>query len=112
MLGLRASDAGRRGWRRQLTLGMQNGAQPSLPAALQPAVLARPTQAGQTHLSLHLQPGLRNASDERLGDMGVTLSTLAMVMPQQGAQGAGRDISGEGEFLLITWVAGGAESGG
>lgn len=44
--------------------------------------------------------------------MGVTLSTLSMVMPKQGAQGAGRDISGEREFLLITWVAGGAESDG
>lgn len=85
------------------------------PACLQPCsrrCWPDPTQAGHTHLSLHLQPGLGDTSNERLGDMGVTLSALAVVMPQQGAQGAGRDVSGEGEFLLITWVAGGAESGG
>lgn len=62
-----------------------------------------------SHLSLHLQPGLGNTSNERLGDVGVTLGSLAMVMPQQGAQGASRDIAGEGEVLLVTWVAGGAE---
>lgn len=43
--------------------------------------------------------------------MGVALGPLTMVMPQQGAQGAGRDVSGKGEVLLITWVAGGAERG-
>lgn len=41
--------------------------------------------------------------------MGITLSPLTMVMPQQGAQGASRNVAGEGEVLLITWVAGGAE---
>lgn len=55
VLGLRASDAGRRGWRRELTLGMQNGVQPSLLAALQPAVLARP-DPGTAHSPLAPPP--------------------------------------------------------
>lgn len=63
------------------------------------------------HLSLHLQPGLRNTSDEGLCDVGVALGTLAMVMPQQGAQGTGRDVTGEGEVLLITRVAAGQQAG-
>ena len=82
------------------------------PACLQPCIRARPNPgraAFSTHLSLHIQSGFRNTTDERLGDVGVTLGPLAMVMPQQGAQGAGRDISGEGEFLLVTRVAGGVE---
>lgn len=86
----------------------ENGAQAGLLTVLQPAVVAG-TNPGRApfspHLSLHFQPGLGNRSDERLGDMGVALGPLAMVMPQQGAQGAGRDVSREGEFLLITWVA-------
>ena len=63
------------------------------------------------HLSLHLQSGLRDASNEGLGDMGVALGALAMVMPQQGAQGAGRDVTGEGEVLLVTGVAVGWQAG-
>ena len=64
------------------------------------------------HLSLHLQPGLRNASDERLRDVGVALSPLAVVMSQEGAQGAGGDVAGEGEVLLVAGVAAGSRQGG
>lgn len=66
---------------------------------------SRRSRGRQLSLSLHLQPGLRNASDERLRDVGVALSPLAVVMPQEGAQGAGGDVAGEGEVLLVAGVA-------
>lgn len=105
MLGLGASDAGWWGLRWQLTLDGWWGREVS------PHRLAHgPAQAPpllSSHLSFHLQSGLWNASDERLGDVRVALGPLTMVMAQQGAQGASRDIAGEGEILLVTWVAGG-----
>lgn len=108
MLGLGASDAGRWHRRWQLTLGVQgNGAQAGQLCWQAPYPGRAPCSP---HLSLHLQPSLRNTADEGLGDVGVALGPLTMVMPQQGAQGAGRDVSGKGEFLLIAWVAGGAEN--
>lgn len=38
------------------------------------------------HLSIHLQSGLRNTTNERLSDVRITLGPLGMVMPQQRAQ--------------------------
>jgi hypothetical protein len=77
----------------------QNCAQPSqylLPTLkLVQSSASSPRQGLLSYLSLHLQPGLGNTSNEWLCDMWVALSTLGMVMPQQGAQGASRDVAGE-----------------
>lgn len=75
------------------------------------------SHGSRAHLPLHVDPRVvlhGMAGDEGIGDSRLTaLSHMvgAVVVHEQGAQAARRDVSGEGEVLLITWVAVGQSQG-